>query len=70
MKWIKCSDKMPEINKQVIVAWGDKEENVSTMRYRKDIVRKKEVYRWHWHYGLSPFNVTHWKPLPEPPKEE
>lgn len=65
MDWIKCSERMPEYAISVIVY--DKE---------YDVVDLASYYNSGWSWddiddGLSddPCNVTHWQPLPKPPKE-
>lgn len=67
MEWIDVNDQLPEIdgNKQLLAFCG-------TEFYSEcEIVRYNE---WGWHYGTRDTqnmvqNVTHWMPLPEPPKQ-
>lgn len=74
MEWIKCSDRMPNIPEgeryvNVLVHWTDG--SVCEMSYRRSTVRGKEVERFHLWDTLAPsyWNITHWMPLPEPPKD-
>lgn len=64
-KWIKCSDRMPEEDKEVLFV-------------RKTWGKNKEIYigvfdskmKW-WQAGSGVIKneyVTHWMPLPEPPE--
>ena len=73
MQWISVKDRLPELDprfqydsKYCIVAT---EHVVTTASFREDIVRGKKVKRWHGAYGLFRGIVTHWMPLPEPPKK-
>ncbi|NHZ85787.1 MAG: DUF551 domain-containing protein [Planctomycetia bacterium] len=65
MKWIKCSDKMPECHKKYLIFSLD----------------YKEVhYAHYWGVGIfkqcyTPYtcdflNVTHWMSLPKPPEDK
>lgn len=56
-KWISVEDRLPKIKQGVVVYLsykGFNEHNVSITTYDK--------------YGFNLSNVTHWMPLPEPPK--
>ena len=57
-KWIKCSERMPELGATVLV-YMDAPVHSST-DYAVAIYDK---------YGFSRSRVTHWMPLPEPPQE-
>ena len=78
-KWKSVKDELPEIDVQlpeyarhikVIACWGKDKSNVAEMLYCSDVVRGKEVRRFKWHDRLSPWEVTHWMLLPEPPEEK
>lgn len=76
MEWISVKDRLPEVVGNripssvgcLVVAKAGKP-TVMYMEYEKAIVRKKVVYRWIWMNSISSWEVTHWMPLPEPPKE-
>ena len=77
MKWISTKDEFPGIDDnveqykkrvRVIAAWGSRTENVAEMEYSEDVVRGKVLRRFKWNGRISPWNVTHWMPFPEPPK--
>jgi hypothetical protein len=62
-QWISVDDKLPATRKTVLIY--DEYEGVSAGYYDSDYAKFRsidDVYR--------PCNVTHWQPLPEPPKED
>jgi len=71
--WVRVEDGLPKIEDKegssvaVLVAWGPSVNNVCSMYYSNDKVRGSLVKRFKWMGRLSPFNVTHWLPLPQPP---
>lgn len=62
--WIRVEDKLPESFRPVIVC--------REKRKGEYIVEQgvKDVGDWWKVYGVRTKHVTHWMPLPEPPKEE
>lgn len=68
--WIPCSDRMPENGEEVLLAvavpWekGKKPRVTFGRRYDKNGKRWWSVY----YCTFSDNEVTHWMPLPEPPK--
>lgn len=70
--WIPCSKRMPEDDEEVLFAvtypWDKgKKPNVKLGRHHG----KNEKGRWTVYYGaFLDYEVTHWMPLPEPPKAE
>lgn len=64
MGWISAKDKLPEYNKVVIVIWI-KHDQIRRMGF--GTLQSHGVWYVH-NEGMPP--VTHWRPLPEPPKEE
>ena len=56
MKWISVKDRLPEPNQKVLA-------------YRADSKGTYEEYRLCFGWALKGA-ITHWMPLPEPPKEE
>lgn len=78
-QWIKCSERMPEADKYVLVLCGDGYQSV--MFYvEPEIVRTQdsdyhEGHYWSNEQSHSSFfrefdDVTHWQPLPANPTEE
>ena len=62
-EWISVKDRLPEGNKNVLVCCYK-----NAVGYRIDIT----FYCDQSEYGSGwylPANITHWMPLPEPPKE-
>ena len=74
--WISVEDRLPEIPEGRygvmcnVMVDNCSSTKVMSLLYEKDTVRGKTVCRWKWYGKISPWNVTHWKPLPEPPKGE
>jgi hypothetical protein len=71
-KWISVNDRLPRTPNAFLVYYGFKDENgemyetryIGTMTF---FAFDKEP---HWqHEGSYGLTVTHWMPLPEPPKE-
>lgn len=73
-EWISVKDRLPELpaNTQfpsvnVLVAW---DRGVAEMCYTAYLGAKTEngrAPRFKWHGTNSPWTITHWMPLPEPP---
>lgn len=61
--WISVEDRQPELDKEVLVAWSNG--SVGIARHIKDEFEPTE-----WDTYGSHVNITHWQPLPEPPKPE
>ena len=59
-KWISVKERLPEVGKKVIVA---RDEKVEQGVYRG-------VNGWWKVYGTNTKSVTHWMPMPQPPKGE
>ena len=73
-RWIPCSERLPELQDTrwvrtvIVCARG----HVMPMIYERDIVQGKAVGVWKWMWrGIfkEPEAITHWMPIPEPPKE-
>jgi hypothetical protein len=82
-EWIKCSDKMPKINSPVVVARISDNDGkpcldsgVAALQPNNGWVGLGVFYRPKIDAGtiyqndLSVMDVTHWMPLPDPPKQE
>lgn len=67
MKWIKCSEQMPEIEDDVLV-YGDL---MCCVAYRIDNQYLNQVVPWVLEYERKYLhhNPTHWMPLPDAPEE-
>ena len=71
-EWISVEDRLPEEDGTYITMTNatGKSRGVIPMEYRTSSIRGKIVRRWMWHDRISPWGVTHWMPLPEPPGGE
>ena len=59
--WIPVSERLPDENKRILVLLSSK---ISVVAYIRQNV-------WYVAWNQAPLNhVTHWMPLPEPPKEK
>jgi hypothetical protein len=73
--WISVKDRLPEIGQDVLVI----KDGLYGLACREIVERKplpppqfNNIEIWEWNYGFEAREgqVTHWQPLPEPPKEE
>ena len=79
-EWISVKERLPELEQEVLVYAVGKESGFEddahiaiSMRYVFHIFTwDKGVEEWQapWDYFNRNYEVTHWMPLPEPPKEE
>lgn len=70
-EWISVKDELPEKRGTYIVmtAFERKPYKVMTMDFEIETSINKETQKYKWYGKLSPLEVTHWMPLPEPPKQ-
>ena len=68
MEWISVKDRLPEDNSLVLGLGYNPQ-----FLIKKTIVAQVRINylrgNWTESYCPSPFELTHWMPLPEPPKE-
>ena len=78
-RWIPCSERMPEIDTDVLVYAVRKDglgDAVTTItKYINYIwfvhkVDTEPYWKDPWQYFHSDYEITHWIPLPEPPKDD
>lgn len=63
MKWMKCSERLPEVNDRIeLLAWSGE--------YYWVALHEKYGGFYCSINGLLIDGVTHWMPLPDPPEEE
>ena len=73
MNWTKVSEQLPP---EPTNSYGDEylctvvNDQVVCLRYAKPTLRGKEVIRWEWRGGPSPWQPIAWMPMPEPYKED
>ena len=64
-RWVRCEDDKPKKNGRYIVF--DNKNGVYSAEFRKGRLRSEWTDE---DEGWCNFRVTHWMPLPEPPKED
>ena len=71
MEWIKVEDALPEDDGYYITMTNatGKCRGVLPLKWVTTTVRGKVVRRWVYWGRISPWKVTHWMKMPEPPKE-
>ena len=74
-RWISASERLPESDGTYIVTACDEGCSCGEGIWYDTVVVVAEYYRgsWTWYEGETDYDwngiVTHWMPLPEPPKE-
>lgn len=71
-KWIRAEDMLPEDDVNVLVyAIGNNENDVVAMTSYTHNMYGYNIEGWRspWQYFFYEHKITHWMPLPEPPKE-
>ena len=75
MEWISVKERLPELPGSAwcsrIVICCDENGYVLPLYWERGIIRGKPVERWKyvWDRIYNGRDITHWMPLPEPPKE-
>lgn len=75
-QWISLEDRPPERNGEYIVTACDEGEPYDEKIWNDTVVVCAEYYKgcWTWEESNTEYSldgiVTHWMPLPEPPKED
>lgn len=70
MKWIPCSERLPELDLDVLVCFAPPYSYYEVMQL--SVIGQGDEGLW-WFGADSPSDldhVTHWMPLPEPPATE
>jgi hypothetical protein len=70
-EWISVKDRLPAKNQKVLASWAGEYVAELIYAYSETSPRAyKNGPRWEWQGRSVPmWNITHWMPLPEPPKE-
>jgi hypothetical protein len=74
-QWVSAKDRLPDDSESgcnfiCFTNATGKSNGVIPMEYEVTTIRGKTIRRWRWYDRISPWEVTHWMPLPEPPKQE
>lgn len=67
-KWISVKDKLPDNEEVFLVYRGESKYPEIELAYW-NLNRKRFEYYDNEYYGYGIDDITHWMPLPEPPKE-
>lgn len=65
-KWIPCSERLPERADEVLIAYREEYDDWSEEYAVSTATYMPRAGRWDYDH----LNITHWMPLPEPPKGE
>ena len=79
-EWISVNKRLPDVDERVIVFGvgkmdgfiGDTIIAITSMSDRNPLathIKCEKHWRSPWQYFLTDYEITHWMPLPEPPKE-
>lgn len=71
-RWIPVTERLPIDEKPVLVYYGfmHKGNAVTGLRYTGTLSYFCFDHKPHWQHESTGLIVTHWMPLPEPPKED
>ena len=76
-KWISVKDGLPNVDKtknqsEAVMVLATNGKVTRAMYYERAVRYGKTVYRWKWCWDAiyEKDDITHWMPLPEPPKGE
>ena len=64
MSWIKCSDKLPDDSFGRVLVWVVEQTSLGKSGYVWNCSHSNGVFS----DNFTTYNVTHWQPLPDPPK--
>jgi hypothetical protein len=67
VSWIKCSDRIPDLYKRVLV--NIKDVGIAIAHYTEDMCVCDFLITSVDQHTLGLKKITHWMPLPEPPEE-
>jgi hypothetical protein len=76
-KWIPVTERLPEVGEDVLIYAVGKSDDFSSVIAITDRIifrlfpSSEGVETWSspWQYFMTNYEITHWMPLPEPPKE-
>ena len=77
-RWIPVTKRLPEVGKDVLIyAIGKSDDLSSVIAITNRMIFRlfptsegTEMWKSPWQYFTDNYEITHWMPLPEPPKEE
>lgn len=77
-RWISVTDRLPEVGEDVLIYAVDKSDDFPGVIAITDRMIFRlfpssegvETWRSPWQCFMTDYEITHWMPLPEPPKED
>lgn len=69
-EWISVKDRLPDDDELVLVYTKDNVMSVCPLVIANAFANLKNLKVWEDNNGYYVSDVTHWMPLPEPPKED
>lgn len=72
MDWIKIEDQVPEDGQVVITYFEELNNKIEISTYKNLVGTEDEMFGHNMFYNKSGWltdDVTHWMPLPDPPKD-
>lgn len=77
-KWIPVTERLPEVGEDVLIYAVEKSDDFPGVIAISDRMIFRlfpssegvETWRSPWQYFMTDYEITHWMPLPDPPKEE
>ena len=81
-RWVRCEERLPDVDEKVLVFAigkldgfiGDTVIALTSMSDTNWLNHHEKVDKPYWldpwQYFLTDYRITHWMPLPEPPKED
>ncbi len=70
LHWVSVKDTLPGFFEEVLIAWGENQDNISIGSYNNNYEKGKIISRWYSGKRICSWEITHWMPVPKAPKEK